>query len=577
MDLFIARSALESGHGLSHGVHHLACLLEVDPSRPDWRDLADRYILACGTDLDTIIPESEQRFASTEALRAYFRHAQGRTTDAVKLLVDVATAMGEPRYLHAWALDWLEPIGAVEQLPEETGSLLFATVLSLTGEAKCASASNLKAVGRWAALMERVSSHYTMTPLLTMIRAGLQRKSGAFDRALAIAGSIDCATSFNQAAAIGLAYRLKREFDASERAFIKGLQLEPDNISGKLEAGDTCFEAANWQKALVWYEDALKQQPDLNWAVASAAYCRFKLHEDGAVLQHLAALAKQGNQRAHQLWFAEKGALDESGDASANVLRQMRDKWLSKTPSQANGKIRLGLSTLEAPSNRLAMKLEMAAFGIEDDIEINVASVPVRDPRIPIAEVEHAIWKYEGTNPIPALPAPSLPVTEAIAALAEEPYDPWLNWTKASHLASLLGPGKALDILAVMVFPPPLPVGRSALEWLPRVQLTAAQVLGQINTGWEMSVRRKMLLSVLYGPWDWSTVAAIRVLAWIARDERAYALDIHHAFENLEKHLPTEGHWDWVEVLYDEWQTIPYLFDSEREELKRKREGYLAD
>jgi len=59
-----------------------------------------------------------------------------------------------------------------------------------------------------------------------------------------------------------------------------------------------------------------------------------------------------------------------------------------------------------------------------------------------------------------------------------------------------------------MVHPPAVPDGRLALEWLPRVQLAAARVVAHLDDGWEDSVRKLALDSVLLGPRDWTTVAA---------------------------------------------------------------------
>ena len=50
-------------------------------------------------------------------------------------------------------------------------------------------------------------------------------------------------------------------------------------------------------------------------------------------------------------------------------------------------------------------------------------------------------------------------------------------------------------------------------------QKNADPIIAQIDEGWAQSQRRRLLLSALYGPWDWTTCAAIRALAWIARDE----------------------------------------------------------
>jgi len=170
-------------------------------------------------------------------------------------------------------------------------------------------------------------------------------------------------------------------------------------------------------------------------------------------------------------------------------------------------------------------------------------------------------------QPCPGLPAPSQDVASEIAGLANQRYDPWQNWAQASHVAARLGGGATAQILATMVHPPALPAGTPALAWLPRVQLAAAMVAAQVDGGWEGSQRRAALHALLLGPSDWTTVAGIRALSWVARTEPAHAQDIHRMFEERERHLPTAGHWDWVRALYVEWQQLPWLFDREREAL----------
>jgi tetratricopeptide (TPR) repeat protein len=576
-DAFIAKTSLGSGHDLAHGAQHLAELLAIDPARAEWRALIERYAAAAGPDTDTLIPERDRRFAATEALRAYLWNMRGRTADAVGLLVDVSQSTQDPQYLHAWVLEWLEPDGAVECLDDASAQALFGTILVQSDEAHVASVAGLHASRRWAQLLERSIANYEPAPVWIMIRAGLHRKAGNFDGALAITGPIETAASFSHAAAIGLAYRRKGMYDESEAAFVRALEIEPENNAGRLEAGDTLFEAGAWARARDWYNQALGQDPDNSWATASAIYSSFKLTGERACLDQLDALAQAGNERARRLWLMEAWELPESGDASANVLRQLRDKFNDPATPNTGGINSLGLSTLEAPSNRLAFALELAALGLNPLVKFTVASIPVPDPRVPAADVRYCLWRYEGATPMPALPAPSPAVYDAIAELAQRPFDPGVNWAQASHVADRLGVSQVAQILAVMVHPSPMPAGLSALQWLPRLQLAAAQVVGQIDTGWEHSERRKALRSLLLGPRDWTTCAAIRVMGRIAITEPAYAMDIHESFIQLERLIPSEGHWDWIALLYEQWQTIPYLFDAEREALKAKLEAMEFD
>jgi len=405
-----------------------------------------------------------------------------------------------------------------------------------------------------------------------MLEAGLLRKSGQFDQALSVTGPLEAATEFTHAVAIGLILRRKGQYGESERALARAVEIKPEEVSGYLEAGDTCFEGQLWQNALSWYERALQLEAHQIWAEPSAWYCRWKLTGDTAWMTQVIDSATAGNGRANQLWFVAAGALPESGDATAATLRQIRDAWRKAPPATVNpgGTINIRLSTLEAPSNRLAVALEIASFGQNARLDVTVESIPDRDPREPVAAVDYLLWHYEDTDPVPALPPPPNDVAERIAALAAQPYDPEANWAQASYVAEALGVAEIETILAVMIHPPPVLDGSHALAWLPRAQLAAAQVLAWIDEGWDGSARRKALLSLLYGPFDWTTGAAIRVLARIAIEEKDYALQIHQCFEVLERHLPTQGHWDWVQILYQEWRTIPFLFDQERDEMKRK-------
>lgn len=569
--LFIASTTLDSGADLAHGAAHLASLLAADPRRAEWQALAARYLEAGGGNVDALLPIGEKRFADSEALRAWFWQRLGKTAEALDLLLQVARAASHADYLHAWALDWLEQGGALAALDEATMMQLLGTVLNSAEEAHESSASTLRDMGRWARVAERASAGHAPSPMGVMIRAGLHRKAGQFEAALAITGTLDNAACAEQANAIGLLLRCMRRFDESEQAFIRAGSFDPEDITPKLEAGDTCFEAGNWQKALGWYEAVLAVAQEQAWALPSSWYCRYKLDGDQAWLDRLWEAMQGGDNRAHQLVFRERGRLAQSNDAGANLLRSLREHWQKNgRADDGSGAIQISSTAMEAPSNRLAFALELASRNPPVRLDIDCGPLPAADPRLALAPLADPLWAYEGTVPHPALAAPDAQVRDAIAALALAPYHPHQNWAQASHVAARPGVRHVRDIMAVMVYPPPLPQDMSALAWLPRVQLAAAQVLGQIDSGWEGSQRRRALVSVLFGPMDWTTCAAIRVLAWIGTTEPACATDIMQLFAQMEKHIPTIGHWDWVALLYQHWLELPFLFDEEREELRRK-------
>jgi tetratricopeptide (TPR) repeat protein len=569
---FVARGELETNRDLKHGASHLANLIAYDPANPEWLELLEKYLAAAGPDPEALIPRGDKLYYSTEGMRAYIWHKQGRLADAIDLLVNVVRAKTDSRYLEAWGLNWLEPPGAVESLPQRLGLFLFSSVLNRFPEARLAPLPQLRQTQRWARLSERFADKYPPEPAAIMLRAGLLRKAGLFDEAETILrADLAHSPNWHSATALGLILRAKGDCAEAEKAFQWALQLDPEDVTARLEAGDMFFERQQWQPALGWYENALAREREQPWAGPSALFCRWMLTNDERHLRDLVELAKKNNHRARALCHrAFAGGLPEPSDATANLVRQFRQEILDNPEKAPTGTAQMAVTSLEAPSNYLAFRLEMESLGHDLRLDVSVNRVPEPDPREPIVEVKYLLWKYVGTTAGPGLPPPGKDVVEQIAALAAAPFDEESNWAAASRVAESVGPARVGEILAVMVYPPPVPQGGSALSWLPRVQLAAAQVAGQVDGGWDGSARQDALLSVLLGPQDWTTEAAIRVLARLGRENESFAPDIGDAFGQLADHIPKTGYCCWERTLFDCWLELPHLFPKEREGLQKK-------
>ena len=582
-ELFMVQTELETGDNLPHGAEHLGNLLAYDPACPQWLELAEQYAKRVESPIDEkLIPVPEgQRYYTTEALRAWFWHYEGRLNEAVDLLIQVTRANPTPRYLDAWVLGWLEADNALEKLTPETAEYLFAVALNSFPEAQFSSAQQLAYAQRWARLIEHLPAPAPkVVAMRRMCQVGLLRKGGLLEEALEKAGPLEQIKSWNEAIALGLVLRQMKRLDESEKAFMHALKINPEDVSARLEAADSWLDNDHWEKALGWYEKALEAEPQHPWALPSSWYCQWKITSDEQWMDKIIAAIKDDDnsakQRAIQLWYMAFGNLPEPYDATANVLRQVREKILetsdadSKDNIAQGDSIQIGLSSLEAPSNLLAVRLEMAALGSPTKLTLSVEDIPKPDPRVAKEPVEWLLWRYDGTDATPALPAPDEAVVEQIARLAATPYRPAVNWAAASLVAKQLGVEKAAQILATAVHPPAVPAGSYALAWLPRVQLCVMQVLAQLDSSWEDSVRRKALLSALFGPTDWTTSAAIIAMTWIAQNESAHALDIHNCFSRLETFAQETGYTCWQETLYQHWQDVPILYDNEREALQEK-------
>jgi len=576
---FVARGELEMGGDLSHGARHLANLLSFDPGNAEWIELLERYLAAGQPDPEALIPRGKKAYYTSEAMRAYIWHRQGRLADACQLLADVTHAKQEARYLEAWVLDWLEPAGAMESLPETVGLVLFSLALGRFPEARLSPARRLREIRRWARLCDRFARVYPGDGRTGMLRAGLFRKAGLFDEAEAVVRTaLERAPDWHLATALGLIRRQKGDMAAAEQAFDYALRLDPTDMSARLEAGDTFFERDHWQDALRWYENALAKERRQEWAYPSALFCRWMLTEDERQVHELVDLAKKGNGRAqqlyHQLYF---NALPEPVDASANLLRQIREMLLKEDDKTSGTTVKATLSGLEAPSNTLAYRLEMEALGKEVGLDVTVETVAKPDPRVPITNVRYLLWRYVGTDPAPVPAPPSPEIVQRIADLARLPFDDDASWAAASYVAEALGPQRAGEVLAVMVHPPAVPPGSTSLAWLPRVQHAAMQVVAQLDEGWEGSARREALLSALLGPQDWITQAAIRAMTRLGRENESFAPDIGDAFQQLADHRPLPGFCCWEHTLYQNWLQLPHLFPGEREKLQKKLKEIEAE
>jgi tetratricopeptide (TPR) repeat protein len=572
---FAARTEIETGGDLAHGAQHLANLLNFDPSNKDSMALFAHYFDMTDGELEMLIPRGETLYAATEAMRALIWHHKDRLADAVELMLQVVPAT-PASYLHDWVLGWVEPKGAAESLKDTTALHLFALVLNNMQEARLATMARMRRARRWASVSERVLGQRREDSRPLMIRAGILRKAGLFDEALhTVKASYDAEPDWNKAVAMGLIFRERGALAEASKAFEAALGMDPGDISACLEGGDTFCEAQSWQEARAWYQRALAKKPAQEWAKPSDLFCEWKLTGEQQVLDKLFELANAGNQRAHSLISAAYDTPYEPDDASANILRQLREK-VAKPEITGGGTVNIGVSSLEAPSNQLAFALTFAAQGLDISVNFQVESVPEPDPRLPLDAVRYRLWDYQRNMARPALPPPAERVSQAIADLASSPFNRERSFARASYVAAELGPAVLPDILAVMVHPPKLPAGRDALEFIPRIQLEAMHVAAHVDEGWHGSQRRAALMSVLFGPMDWATNAAIDVLALLAQRHPALAYDIHKSFQYLEQNHPKSGHCCWLSYLYRRWELLPLLYDKERDELRAKLEAQQA-
>jgi hypothetical protein len=84
--------------------------------------------------------------------------------------------------------------------------------------------------------------------------------------------------------------------------------------------------------------------------------------------------------------------------------------------------------------------------------------------------------------------------------------------------AAEIGPGRIGDVLATMVHPSLPPEEVPSWVWLRHLQFAACCTVAGMDRGWEGTLRRRALLSLVRGPLDWINGAAAMVLSQIYLD-----------------------------------------------------------
>ncbi len=580
MNYFAARAEIDRD-AAGHGFRHLADAVAAAPGSAEVMAVVDEYDRKLGL-AKLLPPESQERYYATEALRALSWARSGRVADAIDLLLQVHQAR-PTAYVEVWVLDWLG--GAA--LDAELTLRLLGTVLNGLPEAREMTALRAERAKRWARVaidfMGRGEMPSALAPTADMMTIGLCRKAGSFEEGLGVCdAAIAARPSWHAHAARGLLLRQRGDVDGSRAAFDAAIAVEPDNFAGHLEAGDTLFDAGRYAEALGYYDHVLASEPGHAWAEPSALFCRWRTSSSSPFPDQRFPAAfydalRAGNHRAHGIFDrfrAFHGFVPPPRDATANAVRQLLVQ-LPPEKASAGNKIKLQLSDVEPPSNQLLVR---AIYGDRLALDVSYGRVATPDPRAPHAEIAHTLWRREGEVLVPALAPPSPRIAAAIRRLSTGHFDSLRAWSAASRLARDIAPNEVRDVLACLVHPLPLPDGApiaAVLQWVPTTQLHATFVLAQVapEEPWETSVRRAALLSLLHGPMDWATEAAIVALGHVAVEDPLALLDVHKRFAILLAARPTTGAVPWEETLYDHWLSLPGLYDPERQALIDRAEA----
>ncbi|MBY0525560.1 MAG: tetratricopeptide repeat protein [Gemmataceae bacterium] len=562
-DFNSARRALDRGD-LTEAMRRVAGALGEDPNHPEALPLLDEIIAADPDPLQLApVDSASEPSSSIKAVHAYILSGQGRLGEAVDMLLDVIVSRPDVLYLD-WILGWL-------QRPEAAGKLDMTKMAwfigSLTEQFAALSApygggrATLDRLPFFIQLIRRTQQPDTQFQAASV---GMLRRLGHGEEAMKLAREAYAKEpGFQTAMAIAQAHEGRNDVDLALRAYQDALRFEPEDLNARMGMADLMANRNRVAEAIEVYKEILDREPDHDGALPSYYFLRFITDGKETWRNQLLDLAEADadNERARSL--AQQvapyiGYLPEPADAASNLLRAMGERGPGERRLTA-----VCLNRVEAPSNYLA-------FDELKTMPVTVTRIQSPDPRVPRAPVDYLLWRYEGTKPAVAVAPPDVHVASAVVEMAQQQYhlDAWRQM--ARRLANQMKPEHVADLLATMVYPPRPPQVARPAGWVYRVQVAAALVIAHLDTGWEGSVRKKALFSLVNGPMDWTVDAALLALSTVAREDDDACIDIDHLFRDLRQELPEDGGMCYHGMLLWCSLRLPNLPDEDRDDLRRR-------
>lgn len=532
-----AKAAIASGD-FKAAAQQCSLGLATAPSNAEQVAVAEQLFVAA-PDALSLVPLEPTTFYGVVALRAVFLHKAGKLPEALELLVQVMAVRPDLPY-GAWLEQWFDDETA-KTFDANVAARIFDLGLQRLVQTDLGITHGKSAADAITTVVRRVQAHHKDLPALVFTLSKSLRLGRQVDEALAVVEAEHAARpTYLSAVFLAGVLRDRGEVDKAQKAFEEALAKQPEDVSVRLDLGDLSLDLGRHDDAIKQYEWVLQREPGNEWAQPSLHYARYVKSGDKPSRDALEALAdvdKKG--RAKTLAFSITpflGFLPRRPESVLQAVDAVREQIRTKGMDEfKKGPIKLQLSSLEAPSAMRAAALQFGELGIAVDVEIK--EMPTPDPRVPAQKTVYQLFQYDGIGTKPVLPPASEKVALAVARLAATRFHgpSWAEMARRS--AKELGFDKVNEVLSTMVIPPALPravypdgkPGPSPFkvaDWWFRVQLAAALITAFIDEGWEDSVRKRALESMVFGPPDWITsvgMVALVVLANVDPTARPHA------------------------------------------------------
>lgn len=432
----LAQEALQAGD-LLRSIYHLALALADDPEREEWLTLLDQWIAAAGSRALELVPLYDREYFTTleasrhlmqtgntpghrmevipivgkhyhakVAVHAAILVAQGRAREGVALLLQLVGVKPEIAYI-TWLTRWQNTLDFVAALePAKVAAIVVRTMQKYPGsyvfsvEAHEELSRHLPLLRAcYLALVKQPTDERFLT--VGFAYAAVLRKTGAFEEAARVARTLPAA--YQTRVSLAMAEEALGNLDASIAAYREALSFEPNDVAVRNDLGTIYLSQGKLAEALALYEESARLDPSDPYEQAHAhiAYLRYILTSESESLQTLQELATRqdtANKLLYLLRIPYVGKLPAPGESLINVMRKIKTGRAKGTIRMPEDKrVKVGMSSLEAPSARLAAQRMLNSWGYS--FEVGVAEVLSPDPRVPLCPVEYQIWRYQDFDP----------------------------------------------------------------------------------------------------------------------------------------------------------------------------------
>lgn len=499
-ELSMARLALDEGDR-QHAANHVARALVCSPALPEVHEL-----LAALGDPELFSVEAPV-FLGDGVARAHLLAARGEEAEALEWLVSAQCA--DPR--SAWAdVPWVrDPAVAKRLTPERVIQLisqLYGVMADPVPEADRAPFQP------YLDVVDAALKAFPVAAGLLSSASIFVRRMGDPERAADLAQrSMRILPSFHAAISLGYAYRSLERIEDTERAWIRALDYQPDNLAVFTDIAELLEKAGRREEGLAWVERALAKDPQDESAFPTACGMRFRQDKD---IAHLVALADYLREHPDNQHAASVLAWTSGSRYWLSEIPRTYEAIINMLPQALEGSAvsSIALSSPEPPSALLAFS--RAAGGCD----VQVSERPEPDAWSPVPGTfgpdgpKIAVWTVDGA---PAVEPPS-----AVDAVCDLAASQWRHLPDLFDDAVRLAGLPLAELLGVMVHPPAPDEAADWPRWLRSVQVAACLGIAhhQPDQPWADSVRRSVLFDLAFGVEDWVSEAALLAMvatAWV--------------------------------------------------------------